>query len=51
MPCLLFYYTRIDLKSRNVQEKLKRAVENYISIIYEKTGVGDRGELVLRYGQ
>ncbi|MBP5437015.1 MAG: response regulator transcription factor [Treponema sp.] len=29
----------------------KRAVENYISIIYEKTGVGDRGELVLRYGQ
>ncbi|MBQ4236969.1 MAG: response regulator transcription factor [Treponema sp.] len=29
----------------------KRAVENYISIIYEKTGVNDRGELVLKYGQ
>ena len=29
----------------------KRAVENYISIIYEKTGVNDRGELVQKYGQ
>lgn len=29
----------------------KRAVENYISLIYEKTGVNDRSELLLRYGQ
>ncbi len=29
----------------------KRAVENYISVIYEKTGVNDRAELVLKYGQ
>lgn len=29
----------------------KRAVENYISLIYEKTGVNDRNELLLRYGQ
>ena len=29
----------------------KRAVENYISLIYEKTGVNDRDELVKRYGQ
>lgn len=29
----------------------KRAVENYISLIYEKTGVNDRNELLIRYGQ
>ena len=29
----------------------KRAVENYISLIYEKTGVNDRNELLARYGQ
>ena len=29
----------------------KRAVENYISLIYEKTGVTDRNELLERYGQ
>ena len=29
----------------------KRAVENYISLIYEKTGVNDRNELLVRYGQ
>ncbi|MBR4005002.1 MAG: hypothetical protein IKI90_04060 [Treponema sp.] len=29
----------------------KSAVENYISVIYEKTGVNDRAELVLKYGQ
>ena len=29
----------------------KRAVENYISLIYEKTGVNDRSELLARYGQ
>lgn len=28
----------------------KRAVENYISLIYEKTGVNDRNELIERYG-
>lgn len=28
----------------------KRAVENYISLIYEKTGVNDRNELLARYG-
>ncbi|MBO4509060.1 MAG: response regulator transcription factor [Spirochaetaceae bacterium] len=28
----------------------KRAVENYISAIYEKTGVNDRNELVEKYG-
>ena len=27
----------------------KRAVENYISLIYEKTGVNDRSELLARY--
>ncbi len=37
-----------------IAEKLnikKRAVENYISAIYEKTGVNDRNELVEKYGQ
>lgn len=29
----------------------KRAVENYISLIYEKTGINDRNELLARYGQ
>lgn len=29
----------------------KRAVENYISLIYEKTGVNDRSELIERYGK
>ena len=29
----------------------KRAVENYISVIYEKIGVNDRTELVAKYGQ
>ena len=29
----------------------KRAVENYISLIYEKTGVNDRNELIERYGK
>ena len=29
----------------------KRAVENYISLIYEKTGVNDRNELIDRYGK
>jgi len=29
----------------------KRAVENYISSIYEKTGVNDRAELIERYGK
>ena len=29
----------------------KRAVENYISLIYEKTGVHDRAELIERYGK
>ena len=29
----------------------KRAVENYISLIYEKTGVNDRSELIDRYGK
>ena len=29
----------------------KRAVENYISLIYEKTGVNDRAELIERYGK
>ena len=29
----------------------KRAVENYISWIYEKTGVNDRSELIERYGK
>ena len=29
----------------------KRAVENYISLIYEKTGVNDRAELIERYGE
>ena len=28
----------------------KRAVENYISVIYEKTGVNDRAELIAKYG-
>ncbi|MBO4440059.1 MAG: hypothetical protein J5798_11995 [Spirochaetaceae bacterium] len=28
----------------------KRAVENYISVIYEKTGVNDRAELITKYG-
>lgn len=28
----------------------KRAVENYISSIYEKTGINDRAELVRRFG-
>ena len=29
----------------------KRVVENYISLIYEKTGVNDRSELIERYGK
>ncbi|MCR4734674.1 MAG: response regulator transcription factor [Treponema sp.] len=29
----------------------KRSVENYISLIYEKTGAFDRNELVEKYGQ
>ncbi len=29
----------------------KRAVENYISVIYEKIGVRDRADLVAKYGQ
>ena len=29
----------------------KMAVENYISLIYEKTGVNDRNDLLTRYGQ
>ena len=29
----------------------KRAVENYISLIYEKIGVNDRNELIERYGK
>ncbi|MBQ5498524.1 MAG: helix-turn-helix transcriptional regulator, partial [Treponema sp.] len=28
----------------------RRAVENYISSIYEKIGINDRAELLLRYG-
>jgi DNA-binding NarL/FixJ family response regulator len=34
----------------NILNIKKRAVENYISLIYEKTGVNDRAELVVRYG-
>ncbi len=29
----------------------KRAVENYISSIYEKTGINDKAELIKRFGQ
>lgn len=28
----------------------KRAVENYISSIYEKTGINDKAELIKRFG-
>ncbi|MBP5358051.1 MAG: helix-turn-helix transcriptional regulator, partial [Treponema sp.] len=29
----------------------RRAVENYISSIYEKTGINDRAELLQKYGK
>ncbi len=35
----------------NTREVKKWAVENYISVIYEKIGVSDRTELVAKYGQ
>lgn len=28
----------------------KRAVENYISSIYDKTGINDKAELIKRFG-
>ncbi|EID85368.1 Response regulator [Treponema sp. JC4] len=42
------------LSNEQISEQLgikKRAVENYISSIYEKTGVNDRSELEKRYGE
>ncbi|MEE3314021.1 MAG: response regulator transcription factor [Treponema sp.] len=49
MDLLLQRYSNDEIAAQlNIK---KRAVENYISIIYEKTGVNDRAELILKYGQ
>lgn len=42
------------LSNDQISEKLgikKRAVDNYVSLIYEKTGVNDRTSLIEKYGQ
>ena len=41
------------LSNDEIAEKMnlkKRAVENYISAIYEKTNIIDRAELIRRFG-
>ena len=48
MDLLLQHYSN-DQIAASLDIK-KRAVENYISLIYEKTGVNDRAELLKRFG-
>ncbi|MBQ1661910.1 MAG: helix-turn-helix transcriptional regulator, partial [Treponema sp.] len=49
MNLLLRHFSNEEIASQlNIK---KRAVENYISVIYEKIGVSDRTELVAKYGQ
>ena len=49
MDLLLRRYSNDEIA--NQLDIKKRAVENYISLIYEKTGVNDRAELIERYGK
>ena len=49
MNLLLRHFSNEEIAAQlNIK---KRAVENYISVIYEKIGVSDRTELVAKYGQ
>ena len=46
---LLFRHLTNDQIADSLNIK-KRAVENYISSIYEKTGINDKAELIKRFG-
>lgn len=55
---LLIHFFRIFFMRRLNNDQIalemgikRRAVDNYVSLIYEKTGVNDRNALIEKYGQ